>query len=192
MTGQQARATSGAEERTRMTEQRAEATRVTMAGSRAPAPATSSAVTAPRGPLRRRGVALAAVFGGGAVGTAAREALSLAFPSTGDLPAATWAINVGGSLLLGFLLGLLVTGGLRGPHRGLRLALGTGFCGGFTTYSTLAQQSASLAGDDLWGAGILYASSTLVVGAVAAWAGIAAGAAAAHRRADARGAGAAR
>jgi CrcB protein len=145
----------------------------------------------PRGRSQWRGVALALVFAGGAVGTAAREALSLAFPSRGDIPYTTWAINVGGCLVLGFLLGALVSRGA-GRHRSLRLAVGTGFCGGFTTYSTLAEQGAHLAGQGLWGASALYALGTLLVGAVAAWVGIAVGTATVHRREVARAAGVAR
>jgi CrcB protein len=115
----------------------------------------------------------------------------LAFPSTSDIPYATGAINIGGCLVLGFLLGVLV-GGDPGHHRGLRLAIGTGFCGGFTTYSTLAEQGADLAGQGLWGASVLYAVGTLLIGAVAAWTGIAAGTAKARRRDASRTVGAAR
>lgn len=137
--------------------------------------------TAPRGRPLRRDVALALVFAGGAAGTAAREALSLAFPTSGGIPYATWAINVVGSLSLGLLLGVLMSGG-PAHHRRLRLAAGTGFCGGFTTYSTLAVQTADLAGRGLWGASAAYTLGTLLIGAVAAWVGIAAGSAAVRRR----------
>jgi CrcB protein len=131
------------------------------------------------------------VFAGGAVGTAARAALTLALPATRDMPYATWAINVAGSLLLGLLLGALANGG-PGSNRTLRLALGTGLCGGFTTYSALALDGAHLVGDGLWGAGTLYALGTVLAGAIAAWVGIAAGAAASRRHAPARVTGAAR
>jgi CrcB protein len=126
-------------------------------------------------------VALALVFAGGTAGTAAREALSLAFPSAAGIPYATWAINVAGSLALGLLLGVLVSRG-PGHHQRVRLAVGTGFCGGFTTNSTLAVQAADLAGHGLWGAGVAYALGTLLIGAVAAWVGLAAGSAAVRRR----------
>jgi fluoride exporter len=46
----------------------------------------------------------------------------------------TFAINVGGSLLLGLLIGME-------PPGGVRVVLGVGFLGAFTTFSTLAYQS---------------------------------------------------
>lgn len=142
----------------------------------------AESVTGPRSWPQRRAVALSLVFTGGVAGTAAREALSLAFPSSGDIPYATGAINVVGALVLGFLLGALA--GVGPAHRRwVRLAAGTGLCGGFTTYSTLAEQSADLVGQGLWGASVLYGLGTLLIGALAAWAGIAAGGATAHRRA---------
>lgn len=51
----------------------------------------------------------------------------------GPLPTGTIAINLTGSLLLGFLTGLVLYHGA--PAR-LTLVAGTGFCGGFTTFST--------------------------------------------------------
>ncbi|MCO7204225.1 CrcB family protein [Microbacterium sp. CnD16-F] len=126
------------------------------------------------------------VLVGGTVGTAAREGLSLAMPSVGGIPVAILVINIVGALFLGALLEALAR---RGPdvgrRRALRLLLGTGFAGGFTTYSALAVDSGLLltGGDPT--AGILYALGTVVVGALATVAGIALGAAR-HRRAVTR------
>lgn len=133
----------------------------------------------------RRSAALALVFAGGTLGTAAREALTFAFPSADGIPRAIWAINVGGSLILGCLLGALASGSA-GLHRGLRLAVGTGFCGGFTTYSTLGVAGADLVGRGLAGTGVIYVLSTLLAGAVAAWAGLALGAVVVTRGAASR------
>lgn len=135
--------------------------------------------------IDRRSVACALVFVGGTLGTAAREALALSFPSSDGTPYAIWAINIGGCLILGGLLGVLA-GGTSGRHRGLRLAVGTGFCGGFTTYSALSLAGADLIGRGLAGSGIVYALSTLLVGAIAAWAGLALGTAAVTRDAPTR------
>lgn len=125
-------------------------------------------------PVHLRPAALAVVLAGGTFGTAAREALSLALPPVTGIPYTILAVNVGGAFLLGVLLPSLAR---RGPDRGgrrmLRLLLGTGFLGGFTTYSALAADAAQLIGGGAALAGIGYATGTLVVGGVATWCGIA-------------------
>lgn len=129
---------------------------------------------------------------GGAAGAGAREALVLGMPGGGSLPLAIIVANIAGAFLLGLLYaGLDRQGGL-GPrvapsspdiashtavmrNRRLRLLLGTGFCGGFTTYSTLAVGVLLLADSSgvAWAAA--YAVGTVFVGALATWAGIALG-----------------
>jgi CrcB protein len=49
------------------------------------------------------------------------------------VPMGTLVINVSGSLLLGFMTGLVMVGI---ESHDLRVMLGTGFCGGYTTFST--------------------------------------------------------
>lgn len=124
-------------------------------------------------PVHLRPPYLALVFAGGTVGTAAREALSLAFPPINGIPYAIFGINVLGAFLLGVLLDALAR---RGPDHGrrrtLRLLLGTGVMGGFTTYSALATDTAALIGGGAV-AGIGYGILTVVIGAAATWAGIA-------------------
>ena len=143
--------------------------------------AAESASGAPR-PIHLRPGALMLVFVGGTLGTAAREALSLAFPPIDGIPYAIFGINITGALLLGVLLESLVR---RGPDRGgrqrLRLLLGTGLLGGFTTYSALATDTAHLIGSGSVGAGVAYGVGTVLLGAVATWVGIAL-ASAAHGR----------
>ncbi|WP_449277625.1 fluoride efflux transporter FluC [Leucobacter sp. GX24907] len=125
---------------------------------------------------------------GGTLGTAAREALTLAFPPVNGVPFAILTINVCGAFLLGLLLESLVrAGGEEIRHRNVRMLAGTGFLGGFTTYSALATDSALLlgggsgagGGEAVGGplAGILYALGTVVIGGIASWGGIATAAA---------------
>lgn len=106
-----------------------------------------------------------AVVAGGMIGVALRAALVLPFgPGAHPLavPAVTLAINLAGSLLLGVVVGLL------DDHRPrLRVFLGTGVLGGFTTYSAFALEAVRL---DL-GLGILYAVLTTGLGIAAAAAG---------------------
>lgn len=124
---------------------------------------------------------LAVVFVGGTVGVAAREALTLIYPTQDGIPWTMLCINVGGSLLLGVLLDALARGGPdHGRRRALRLLLGTGLMGGFTSYSALAADTAGLLGSGALGEGIGYGLGTVLLGAVATWAGILLGALA-HR-----------
>lgn len=126
-------------------------------------------------PLHRQPLALLLVFAGGVVGTLARHAIETAVPHrTPDWPVATFAINVVGAFVLGSLLEALAR---RGPDAGvrqrLRLLAGTGFCGAFTTYSTLALEAVILARDGHAVTAVLYGVVSVVLGALAAWAGIA-------------------
>ena len=100
-------------------------------------------------------------------------------------PAATFSVNVVGALLLGVLIEALSR---RGPDVGvrqrLRLFLGTGFLGAFTTYSTLAVDTDLLLRDGYASVAVLYAVGTVVVGFLATWFGI--WAATAQRRGTSR------
>lgn len=110
---------------------------------------------------------------GGAFGTAAREAISLSVPSINAIPVAIFGINVLGAFLLGLLLGTLAR---RGPDEGLRrtmrVLLGTGFLGGFTTYSALATDTAGLLGEGVTGTAVVYSLGTVLIGGLFTWTGI--------------------
>lgn len=135
-------------------------------------------------PAHLRPGAIGLVFGGGALGALVRELLSLAFPARADVPWAILAINVLGAFLLALLLASLTARGPdEGARRALRLLLGTGLMGGFTTYSTLAVASATLLGQDRVAVGAGYALATLVLGAAATLAGLVVAGVLAPRRA---------
>jgi len=128
-------------------------------------------------PLHLRPGAIALVFVGGAVGTLARYLLALVLPPIGGLPIATLLVNVVGAFLLGVLLGGIAKRGAESRRgRTLRLLIGTGVMGGFTTYSTLAVETAQLIGGGNGWLGAGYALGTLVIGLGASLLGIAAGA----------------
>ncbi|MBA8795884.1 CrcB protein [Friedmanniella endophytica] len=129
------------------------------------------------------------MFVGGTVGTAARVSLTDLLGVRAGLgsPGATLIINLVGCLVLGVLLEALAR---RGPDVGrrrlLRLGLGTGFCGGFTTYSTLALDVAlDLRGSLPW-QGIGYAALSLVLGLLVTAAGVLIGSRLPRRRGGAR------
>jgi len=112
------------------------------------------------------------VFIGGSLGTATRAAFTLVIPPADGFPATIMGINLAGALLLGALLEALSRRGAdAGTRRRIRLLLGTGFLGGFTTYSALATDSVLLlAGSPALA--LLNALGTLVLGAIATWLGI--------------------
>lgn len=130
-------------------------------------------------PLHLRPSAFVLVMAGGMLGAASREAIEQALPTPAyGFPTATLVINLAGAFVLGVLLEALVrTGDDVGWRRGARLVGGTGFCGAFTTYSTLAVETVQLARHGAWSIAGAYEAVSVVAGLVAAAAGIMVGAA---------------
>lgn len=111
------------------------------------------------------------VMAGGAVGSALRYGIGIALATfSATFPVATILVNIVGSFLLGFVVGTVGT-----PlelHPNTRTLLGTGLCGGFTTYSAFAVESAMLFEQREPIVLGTYVTATLVGCALAAWAGI--------------------
>ncbi len=103
------------------------------------------------------------IFLAGGLGSLLRYAIGLILPSC-LFPWITVAINVIGSLALGFLGGL---GSRMGWSDNLQLALTVGLCGGFTTFSTFSKEALSLATTGRWGAFSLYVIGSIVLGLAA-------------------------
>ena len=99
---------------------------------------------------------------GGAVGVLARGLILAPVSEPAAAPWTTLAINVGGSLLLGLIVGWLDD---RRPLA--RAFLGTGVMGGFTTYSAFAVATAAWVTAPWQAAGLAAASVVLgVLGAI--------------------------
>lgn len=84
-------------------------------------------------------------------------------------PWATVAINVSGSLLLGFVTGLVMFGG--SPNL-LGVVLGAGFCGGYTTFSTASFETVRLLQHRRYALAAANAVGTLVLTALACGLGL--------------------
>jgi CrcB protein len=80
----------------------------------------------------------------------------------------TFAINVAGSLLLGLLIGVH-------PPGGVRVVLGVGFLGAFTTFSTLMGQMYHAFSSDRYTHGLMLPLSSVALGVFAVWVGVAVG-----------------
>lgn len=109
----------------------------------------------------------ALVFAGGAAGTALR-ALALAPEGATAEPVVVAVINVVGAFALGLLNGALARRAETARVRRVRLLVGTGLLGGFTTYSTFAV----LAAHHLTIGGIALTLGTVITGTLAAWAAL--------------------
>ncbi|MBK7821105.1 MAG: CrcB family protein [Tessaracoccus sp.] len=123
------------------------------------------------------------IFAGCVIGTFARAALATAFPHPeAGWPWATFWINVVGSVALGALLEALGhAGDDSGWRRAVRLGVGTGVIGGFTTYSTFVVEIDQLARAGAVPLAAAYAPVSVFVGLVAAVVGMAAVSAVARR-----------
>jgi CrcB protein len=114
---------------------------------------------------------VAAILAGGAIGTLARAGLGRALPvQTGDWPWATFAVNLAGAFILGWLLTRLAE--RTAPHRHWRLFLGTGFCGALTTFSTFEVETFKLARGGHAALALAYPAVSIVLGMVVAIAGV--------------------
>jgi CrcB protein len=86
-------------------------------------------------------------------------------------PLGTFVINMGGSFLLG-VLGTLVAQKVMPNSEAMRMALGIGFLGAFTTFSTFEFETHALFDDGSWLTATTNMFASLFVGLVAVRAGI--------------------
>jgi CrcB protein len=80
------------------------------------------------------------------------------------LPAGTLAVNISGCFCIGLLARMV-------DHDMLRLALITGFLGGFTTFSAFSLETLQLLRNGLISTAVFYVGASNVGGVLAAWAG---------------------
>ena len=111
------------------------------------------------------------VFIGGGIGSVLRYIIGKALNSSQTgIPYGTFTANILGSLLIGIILGLAAKNQALTQNHTLLLA--TGFCGGFTTFSTFAYENHVFlkAGD--FSSFALYTIASFIIGFLAVFAGI--------------------
>jgi fluoride exporter len=117
---------------------------------------------------------LIAVFAGGVLGGAARYGIGRALPPAADgFPWDIFVINLSGAFALAVLLVLVLE--VFPPTRYVRPALGTGFIGAFTTFSSLAVASDHLFAHGHPALAIVYTFGSLFGGLAAAVLGLVCG-----------------
>lgn len=136
-------------------------------------PVPSLATTGSARPAHLQPVLVALVALGGAVGTTARYGLASAWPTGDGWPVATLTANLLGAFLLGALLEALAGRAETARGRVLRLAVGTGVLGGFTTFSSLAIEVERFAARGEAAVGVAYGLASVALGVLAALAGVA-------------------
>ncbi|MFD4373686.1 fluoride efflux transporter CrcB [Streptomyces sp. NPDC058486] len=125
-----------------------------------------------------------AVSAGGAAGAAARYGAALLWPTPqGAFPWTVFLVNAAGCALLGVLM-VVLTEPRTAPKPLLRPFLGTGFCGGFTTFSTYALDTQRLLATGHTARALLYFGGTLVTALAAVVAGTAAARSLVRERAE--------
>jgi CrcB protein len=111
------------------------------------------------------------VFFGGGIGSVLRYLIGKWLNSSSDgLPYGTFMANILGSLLIGVILGLASKNNSLTQSQTLLLA--TGFCGGFTTFSTFAYENHVFLKSGDFTSFALYTIGSFIIGFLAVFLGI--------------------
>jgi len=109
---------------------------------------------------------LAAIFAGGALGALARAALgTLAVPDPARWPWPTFTVNIVGAFLVGYFTTRLLERLPLSSYR--RPLLGTGLCGGLTTFSTMQVETVKMLEHGHWALATAYTVVSIVLGLLA-------------------------
>lgn len=106
---------------------------------------------------------LAAIFAGGCLGAVVRAELAVRFAhDPGAWPWATFAVNVAGAFVLGYVVTRLQERLPLSAYR--RPLLGTGFCGALTTFSTMQMELLWMLDAGRAGLALVYAVVSVAAG----------------------------
>lgn len=111
---------------------------------------------------------LAAIFAGGALGSLARAALAtLAVPDPARWPWPTFVVNIVGAFLVGYFTTRLLERLPLSSYR--RPLLGTGLCGGLTTFSTMQVETVKMIEHGHYALAAAYTVVSITLGLLAAY-----------------------
>lgn len=113
---------------------------------------------------------LLAVAVGSAVGGVFRYAMTQVIQTRVAFPVGTLSVNVLGCFLIGVLAELALTSSRLSPES--RILLISGFCGGFTTFSTFGYETVELLQAGAWPRAALYVALSVTLGIAAVWGGL--------------------
>lgn len=111
---------------------------------------------------------LMAVFVGGGLGSVCRYLVGLCLP-TANFPFSTLLANICACFILGYLAGYLLKNSLSDQWK---LLIGTGFCGGFSTFSTFSKETLDLTQKNWVVLGGGYVVLSLILGILAVYLGV--------------------
>ncbi|MGI8315643.1 fluoride efflux transporter CrcB [Halobacillus mangrovi] len=106
------------------------------------------------------------VFFGGAIGALLRFEVSQLWNGKSSFPLGTFFANISGGILLGLLINFYESSGF---SESIWLLLATGFCGGYTTYSTFSFEVFQLLKQGKWKEAFLYLSTSVLTTIFAIW-----------------------
>ncbi len=114
---------------------------------------------------------IVAIAAGSAAGGVARFLLTTVVQDrwSSSFPAGTLVVNVLGCIALGFISYLVLETGEFSPTT--RALLTTGFCGGFTTFSTFAMETIRAAEEGALQRAMVYVGSSVIAGLAGIWIG---------------------
>jgi CrcB protein len=111
---------------------------------------------------------------GGALGCVSRYYLTgfIQQRAGASFPAGTLIINITGSFLLGFIMRYALQSGVVSAET--RMLLTSGFCGGYTTFSTYSYEAAMMLNDREYGRAALYIGASVMLALAGTFLGFAA------------------
>ena len=110
------------------------------------------------------------IFIGGGFGSMARYALSKWLNTNNPIPYGTLLANVLGCFIIGLVMGYILKS--NSEHQNLALLIGTGFCGGFTTFSTFAFENQTFLKNGDFVSFLSYTFGSIILGLSAVFLGI--------------------